>query len=252
MARVTVRSPGDGGGGVSAWWTWSIVAAAVGWNLVSLRALTLRVAYLNDSTLHEQMVRFATAQLRAGHLPLTSWFPFLGAGSPQFLHYQSLPAMLTGALGLLIGPDVAFRWSLYLLLSLWPISVYLAARAFGAARPAAAASAAMAPFLVSATGVGYEQQAYLWTGFGVWTQLWASWTLPLAWGFSWWAIRDGRGYPRSVVLTALTVALHFETGYLALSVLLVWPSMAGRPLVVRLRRGAAVPRGAPRPARGGG
>jgi hypothetical protein len=77
------------------WWPWSIVAAAVGWNLASLRALTLNVAYFNDSTLHEQMVRFATARLRAGHLPLTSWFPFLGEGSPQFLHYQSLPAILT-------------------------------------------------------------------------------------------------------------------------------------------------------------
>jgi hypothetical protein len=222
------------------WWPWSIVAAAVGWNLVNLRALTLGVTYLNDSTLHEQMVRFATAQLRAGHLPLTSWFPFLGEGSPQFLHYQSLPAVLTGAFGLLIGPDVAFRWSLYLLLSLWPISVYLSARAFGAGRPAAAASAAMAPFLVSATWVGYEQQAYVWTGFGVWTQLWASWTLPLAWGWSWRAIRDGRGYLAAVLLTALTVALHFETGYLALSVLLVWPLVAGRPLVARLRRAAVL------------
>jgi hypothetical protein len=218
------------------WWPWLLVAAAVGWNLASLRALTLGVTYLNDSSLHEQMVRFATAQLRAGHLPLTSWFPFLGEGSPQFLHYQSLPAILTGALGLLIGPDEAFRWSLYLLLSLWPISVYLSARAFGAGKPAAAASAAMAPFLVSATGVGYEQHAYLWTGFGVWTQLWASWTLPLAWGYSWRAIRDGRGYFRAVLFIALTVALHFETGYLALSVLLVWPLVAGRPLVARLRR----------------
>ncbi len=236
-ARPVVRPPHGGGGRAAAWWPWSIVAAAAGWNLVSLRALTFKVTYLDDSTLHEQMVRFATAQLRAGHLPLTSWFPFLGAGSPQFLHYQSLPAMLTGALGLLIGPDVAFRWSLYLLLSLWPISVYLAARAFGAGL-AAAASAAMAPFLMSAAGVGYEQQAYLWTGFGVWTQLWASWTLPLAWGWSWRAIRDGRGYFRAVLLTALTVALHFETGYLALAVLLLWPLVAGRPLVTRLRRAA--------------
>ena len=238
MARLAVRSPGDGGGRTALWWPCSIVAAAVAWNLVNLRALTLRVAYLNDSSLHEQMVRFATAQLRAGHLPLTSWFPFLGEGSPQFLHYQSLPAILTGAVGLLIGPDVAFRWSLYLLLSLWPISVYLSARMFGAGRPAAAASAAMAPFLVSATGVGYEQHAYLWTGFGVWTQLWAMWMLPLAWGSSWRAIRDGRGYFRAVLLTALTVALHFETGYLALLVLLVWPLVAGRPLVSRLRRAA--------------
>jgi hypothetical protein len=174
--------------------------------------------------------------LRAGHLPLTSWFPYLGLGSPQFLHYQSLPAILTGAVGLLTGPDVAFRWSLYLLLSLWPISIYLSARAFGAGRPAAAASAAMAPFLFSATGVGYEQHAYVWTGYGVWTQLWASWTLPLAWGFSWRAIREGRGYFKAVLFTALTVAFHFETGYLALSVLLVWPLVAGRPLLTRLRR----------------
>jgi hypothetical protein len=238
MARVAVRSPHEGGGRAAAWWPWSIVAAAVGWGLVSLRALTAGVTYLDDSSLHEQMVRFATAQLRAGHLPLTSWFPFLGEGSPQFLHYQSLPALLAGLAGLVVGPDVAFRWSLYLLLSLWPISVYLAARAFGAGRPAAAAAAAMAPFLVSATGVGYEQQAYLWTGFGVWTQLWAAWTLPLAWGWSWRTIRDGRGYLRAVLLTALTVALHFETGYLALSVLVVFPLVAGRPLVTRLRRAA--------------
>jgi hypothetical protein len=240
MTRLTVRTLANGGDRTVAWWPWSIVAAAVGWNLVNLRALTLGVSYGDDSSMHEQMVRFATAQLRAGHLPLTSWFPYLGEGSPQFLHYQSLPAILTGALGLLIGPDVAFRWSLYLLWSLWPVSVYLAARAFGAGRPAAAASAAMAPFLMSATGVGYEQHAYAWTGFGVWTQLWASWTLPLAWGWSWRAIRDGRGYFRAVLLTALTVALHFETGYLALSVLLVWPLVAGRPLAARLRRAAVL------------
>jgi hypothetical protein len=240
MTRLAVWPPNDGGGRTAAWWPWLLVAAAVGWNLASLRALTRGVAYLNDSSVHEQMVRFATAQLRAGHLPLTGWFPFLGEGSPQFLHYQSLPSMVTGLVGLAVGPDVAFRWSLYLLWSLWPISVYLSARAFGAGRPAAAASAAMAPFLVSATGVGYEQPAYVWTGFGVWTQLWASWTLPLAWGFSWHAIRSGRGYLRAVLLIALTVALHFETGYLALSVLPFWALVAGRPLVIRSRRAAVL------------
>jgi hypothetical protein len=236
---LAVRPP-SGGGRAASWLPWPLVGAAVCWNLVTLRALTIGVPYLNDSSMHEQMVRFATSQLRAGHLPLTSWFPYLGLGSPQFLHYQSLPAIITGAVGLLTGPDVAFRWSLYLLLSLWPICIYLSARAFGAGRPAAAASAVMAPFLFSATGVGYEQHAYVWTGYGVWTQLWASWTLPLAWGFSWRAIRDGRGYSKGALFTALTIALHFETGYLALSVLVVWPLVAGTPLVVRVRRAAVL------------
>src|SRR5262249_57787461 len=58
--------------------------------------------------------------------------------------------------------------------------------------------------------------------------------------WSWRAIRDGRGYLAAILLTALTVALHFETGYLALSVLLVWPLVAGRPLAARLRRAAVL------------
>ena len=218
---------------------WLLVAAAVAWNLVSLRATTLEVAYLDDSSVHAQMVRFATAQLRAGDLPLTSWFPYLSLGSPQFLHYQSLPAMLAGLVGLLTGPDAAFRWSLYLLLSLWPVSVYVGARLFGLGRLAAAAAAAMSPFLVSATGIGYEQHAYVWTGFGVWTQLWASITLPLAWGFSWRAIRDGHHRLAAVATVALTIALHFETGYLALIPLLLWPLIAAGPLLRRLGAGGA-------------
>ena len=158
------------------------------------------------------MVRFATTQLRGGHLPLDSWFPFLGLGSPQFLHYQSLPAMLTGLAGLAVGPDAAYRWTLYLLLSLWPVSVYLGARLFGAGRPAAGAAAAMSPFLMSRTGIGYEQNAYVWVGYGVWTQLWASWTLPLAWGFSWRAIRHGRNLMAAVALASLTIACTSRPG----------------------------------------
>ncbi len=190
------------------------------------------------------MVRFATEQFRSGHLPLDSWFPFLGLGSPQFLHYQSLPAMLTGLAGLLIGPDAAFRWTLYLLLSVWPIAIYLSARLLGAGRPAAGAAAAMSPFLVSKTGIGYEQNAYVWIGYGVWTQLWASLTLPLAWGFSWRAIRDGRHRFAAVALVSLTIALHFETGYLALLPLLFWPFVSGRSIATSARRATIVAGGA--------
>jgi hypothetical protein len=217
-----------------------LVGAAVIWNLVSLRAESLPVAYLDDSSVHEQMVRFATGLLRAGQLPLTSWFPFLGEGSPQFLHYQSLPAIVTGAAGLVVGPDVAFRWSIYLLLSLWPVSVYLGGRLLGLSRLGAGCAAAMAPFLVSVTGIGYEQHAYVWAGFGVWTQLWASMTLPLAWGLTWRAIRRGHGFAPAVAAVAVTTALHYETGYLALLPLLVLPCVAGRPLLGRVRRTAVL------------
>ena len=159
MARLAVRPPLMAGAGPLRGGRGWLVAAAVGWNLVSLRALTLggpvperQLDARADGAVRD---RAAARRAPAAH---AAGSRSSGEGSPQFLHYQSLPAILTGALGLLTGPDAAFRWSLYLLLSLWPVSVYLSARAFGAGRPAAAASAAMAPFLVSATGVGYEQQ----------------------------------------------------------------------------------------------
>ena len=116
----------------------------------------------------------------------------------------------------------------------------------------------------SATGIGYEQQAYVWIGYGVWTQLWASFTLPLAWGLELARAPRRSRYcsPRSALM-ALTIALHFETGYLALILpLLFWPFVAGRPLPGAARRAAVVlggallasrvgDRAAPRPARRG-
>lgn len=217
-----------------------MVALAVAWNLVHLSAETRPVAYLDDAAMHEQMVRFATLRLQQGHLALTSWYPYLGLGSPHFLHYQSLPALLTGLAGLALGPGVAFRWSLYLLLALWPVSVYVGARLIGLSRGAAACAAAMAPFLMSVKGIGFEQRAYIWVGFGVWTQLWASMTLPLAWGFSWRAVRGGRWRVAAAVTVALTVALHFETGYLAALGPPVAALVAHAPITARVRRLAAV------------
>lgn len=217
-----------------------IVVVAVAWNLVQLRSQVLQVSYLNDSAMHEQMVRFASALFGDGRDPLTAWYPYLGLGSPQFLHYQALPALLTGLLGLVVGPNVAFGWTLYLLFALWPVSVYLLSRLMGFGGWAAACSAAMAPFLASTIHVGYEQLAYIWVGYGVWTQLWASVTLPLAWGFSWRVLHEGRRYFSAIALVAITTALHFETGYLAFLPLALWPLLAGRPIARRIGRAAIV------------
>lgn len=217
-----------------------IVVAVVAWNLLDLRSQVLQVSYLNDSAMHEQMVRFASALFGDGRDPLTAWYPYLGLGSPQFLHYQALPALLTGLLGLAVGPNVAFGWTLYLLFALWPVSVYVLSRLMGFGGWAAACSAAMAPFLASTTHVGYEQLAYIWVGYGVWTQLWASVTLPLAWGYSWRVLHEGRRYFPAIALIALTTALHFETGYLAFLPLAMWPLLAGRPIARRIGRAAIV------------
>lgn len=222
---------------------WLVVAAAVLFNYWFLRSEVLPVTYLNDSSVHQQMVRFATARLGEGHLPQTSWFPFLGLGSPQFLHYQSLPSTLTGLAGMVIGSNRAFTLSLYLLLSLWPVAVYLGARAFRLGRWTASSAAVVSPFIVSTVGVGFETKAYVWTGYGVWTQLWAMITLPLAWGYCWQAISEGRRYLAAIAFASLTVLLHFETGYLALIPLALFPFLTPSTLGPRIKRALVVAAG---------
>lgn len=223
---------------------WGLVLIAIIWGLVELRPALTAVPYLDDSSLHEQMVRSAAARISQGHLPLTSWWPYLGLGSPQFLHYQSLPSVITGVFGTFIDPNTVFRWSIYLLLALWPIVIYWAARLFGLGRWTAAAAATVAPLLASTPGIGYEDMAYIWRGYGVWTQLWASWTLPLAWAFTYRAL-DVRHSVRRSVLPAvffimLTAGLHFETGYLAFVPLIVWPFLVPADLWRRLGRAVLV------------
>ncbi len=191
---------------------------------------------LNDGSMHAQMVREATYQLSRWHLPLTSWYPYLGLGSPHFLHYQSLGAMLTGAVGIVIGPNHAFGMVHLHLWSLWPISVYLSARILGWERWTAAIAAACSPFLFSVPGVGYESTAYLWNGFGVWAQMLAMWTFPFAWAFSWRAVSKGKDLVAAIVMIGLTMALHFETGYLAVIAVVLWMFLTPSELVNRARR----------------
>ncbi|MGH9131452.1 MAG: hypothetical protein ACRDWV_07215, partial [Acidimicrobiales bacterium] len=220
------------------------VAVAVGWCAFEWRSELVPVAYLNDSSVHDQMVRSASQLIGSGHLPLTSWFPYLGLGSPQFLHYQSLGAMVAGVIGLVIGADPAFRWTLYLLIVTWPISVYASARLFQLSRAAAGLTAVACPLVISITLTGYEPGAYIWVGYGLWSQLWAMWTLPLAWACTWRAMSSRRYVLPAVVLVAVTVAFHFETGYLALIPIGLFPFVVPSDLRRRLLRALVVAAGA--------
>lgn len=206
-------------------------------SLVALRAELTRVPYLNDSSVAEEMVRFALGKIRTGHFPPDSWFPFLNLGSPQFLHYQSLAAMLTALVAWPIGVDRAFTLETWLLIGCWPLCVYGAARVFGLGRAASVAAGVLSPFVSSATGVGFEQISYLWIGYGLWSQLFAMWTLPFAWAFSWRAVDEGRFLAPAAVAIAATAAFHFETGYVAFLAVPVFVVVRPGAFWVRLRRG---------------
>jgi hypothetical protein len=216
-----------------------VVALPVLFGLIALWPEQRSVWYLNDATVHQSMVRWAADRMRAGHLPFDGWYPYLSLGASRFHHYQSLPHILTATLSLAFG-DGTFRWSLYLLLALWPISVYVGARLLGLGAWPAAAAALISPLLSSAPGLGYEWSSYVWRGSGTWAQLWGMWALPLAWGLSWRAVAKGERLWLAALVLAITVCLHLLTGYLALLCLGVFVLVTPSEFLVRLRRAAVV------------
>lgn len=220
------------------------VALAVAFGLVTLRSELRPAADLNDLPLHASMVRWAEGRLAAGATPFDGWFPYLGEGFPQFHHYQTLPHLATALLATVLGGDDAVAWVLYLLVATWPISVFLGARLLGWGRTPAAAAAIAAPLLVSEPGYGFELSSYVWQGFGAWTQAWAMWLLPLAWGLTWRAIARGQWTVLAAIVLAATLASHVLTGYLAVLTLALWPLLAPRQLPRRLGRAALVGVGA--------
>jgi Gpi18-like mannosyltransferase len=224
------------------WALIALVGLACLFGLVVLRAETETVQHLNDSAFHLQMVRWADGQIEEGRVPLDGWFPDLSLGSPFFHHYQSLPETLTAYAARATGASDqgAYQWILYLLLALWPISVYLGTRLLDWDGWTAAAAAAVAPLIVSASGYGYEHSSYTFRGYGVYSQLWAMWLLPIAWGLTWRAVSRGRYYAVAAAALALTIACHFITGYLALLTLGVWVLVAAGPFVPRVGRAAVV------------
>ena len=228
------------------WLPWALVAGACVYGLVMLQSELTIVQPPNDEALHFEMVRWAAGQLNQGRVPFDGWFPYLNLGLPQFSHYQSLPHLITAYLSLPFGTDATERWVAYLLLALFPLSVFIGARLLGWSPWPAALSAFVSPLLVSVIGYGYEHDSYVWLGSGLWSQEWGMVMLPIAWGLSWRAVdRGGRlVYAAAALALALTIAVHFMTGYLAL--LSVAPFIVARrtQLLRRLARGAVIFAGA--------
>jgi hypothetical protein len=237
--RIPALAPPETG---SRWGPLALVGLACAFCLVILRGETMKTVNLSDSAFHLQMARWASDQISEGRVPLDGWYPYLSLGSAHFHHYQSLPHTLTAYAAQVTGAGVqtTYLWILYLLLALWPISVYLGARLLAFGRWTAAAAAAVSPLAVSASSYGYEHSSYTFQGYGIYSQLWAMWLLPITWGLTWRAVTSGRYYAASAFALALTMAFHFITGYLAVLTVGVWVLVAGPGLVRRIGRAAVV------------
>ena len=173
---------------------------------------------LNDSALHLGLAKRASEALARGESPIDFWHPDVGLGYPVFHHYQHLPHLtLVAAHRLLLGAvslDAIYRWSLGVLLALFPLSMFVAMwrMDFGAVE---ACCAAMVAPLVSTPGLyGLGLESYLWPGQGLYTQLFAAVLAPLAFAEAYRAVRTGRHLALAAGLMAATLLSHLVYGYI--------------------------------------
>ncbi|HSR29389.1 MAG TPA: YfhO family protein [Anaerolineae bacterium] len=193
---------------------------AVAFNLYRLYPeVAIRAPLLNDGVLHRLAFERTVTALASGQDPTDPWLAEIVLGYPLFHHYQHLayllPALLSFPLSSLLDLPDLFDWTRYLLLCLFPLSIYWSMRRFGFGRLPAALAGLIAPLLATNGLYGLDFASYLWRGYGMVTQLWGMLLLPPALAQGYTALRTGRGYVWAVLLLAATMLSHLVFGYIA-------------------------------------
>jgi hypothetical protein len=196
-----------------------LILAAVLFNAVALFVeVSVSTYELNDEAMHLTAAEGANTALDHFSDPTDFWLPQIDLGYPLFHYYQSLPHVIPAILSFLTAGLVSatrfadlFR---YLLLVLFPVSMYIAMRRFGFDYLAAGISGFVASVL-STTGLfGIEYGSYLWYGFGLYSQLWAMFFLPLALAECYRVIKGEGSWFWAVLLSAIVLLSNLIYGYM--------------------------------------
>jgi hypothetical protein len=190
--------------------------------IMLLPELPLELPSYNDNATHYLLIQTANAALAAGDNPFDFWLPQLGLGFPQFLYYQHLPHLFVVALYHLLLERISllrlFNLVSYLLLVGFPLTVYWSMRAMEFSWISAAVAAACASLLSAApSALGFEYDSYIWSGKGLYTQLWAMHLFFIWLACAWRLLRKGIGYASSSLAYSALILSHPLYAYMALA-----------------------------------
>ena len=197
-----------------------LLVAAVAFNLVSLySSFSVEVSTGTDMLLHTLLVEAVVDAVKSGQNFTDPWQGSMGMGHPMFHYYQHLPHVALGLFQVLtfgvFPADELVNWSTYLLISIFPLSIYWSLRRFGFDQLTSAMGGLVAS-LIATNGIsGFGYVSYIGSAQGLYSQLWAMVLLPpaLAWGYL--VLKEGRGYFWAVLLIAATLLSHVLYGYMA-------------------------------------
>ena len=197
-----------------------LLTVAVGFNLITLfSGFSVDVSIGTDLVLHTLLAEAVVEAITTGRNFTDPWQSSMGMGHPMFHYYQHLPHVVVGLIHLLTFQTFAVSdiviWTTYLLLGVFPLSIYWALRRFGFDQLISAMGGLVASLIATSDNAGFGYSSYVVSGLGLYTQLWAMVLMPLslAWGYR--VITEGRGYFWAVLLLAATLMSHLLYGYMA-------------------------------------
>ena len=162
-----------------------ILLIAVGFNLVHLYPeVSIKVPDLNDAGMHLLLTELALDAI-SGRPDFTDpWQRTMNTGFPMFHYYQHLPHVSVALIHVfsfrMIPLVDVFNWAGYLLLSLFPLSLFWSLRRFGFDRLTAAMGGLVASHAATNFLYGFGYTSYVWHGQGLYPQIWAMVQLPPA------------------------------------------------------------------------
>lgn len=215
-----------------------LLLAAVGFNLWHLfpeiNGNTISSA---DRVFHLLLAESAVDAFIDGRDPTDPWSATMSLGFPLFHYYQHLPHISVALVHVISLQTFSLvdilNWSTYLLLSVFPISVYWSSRRLGFSQLTSSMAGAISPVIGTDFelygGLGYWN--YTFSGVGLYAQLWGMVMLPPALALGYRAVLEGRGYFWATLLLAMTLMSHLVYGYMAFITLgfLTFVNAAGLP-----------------------
>ncbi len=199
--------------------------------LVNAVALLPEVRYPtpsdNDQIFHYLFIERANQALAAGDNPFDHWLPELEAGFPQFLYYQNLPHLTVVALHHLTFGHLSLLTTLnlvrYLLMVLFPLTVYWSMRRMEFSPIAAAVGAAFASTFSSRLEYGFDYQSYIWLGYGMFPQLCSMHLMFIGVACLHRVFERSKGFAAAILASAAMVLSDLLYGYIfAVAALIVW------------------------------
>jgi hypothetical protein len=209
-----------------------VAAAAVLAGALALRAeLVIGHHDWNDGVFHLALADRLVQAIERGENPLDFWVGGWNLGYPVARTYPTLAHLALAGLYFALGRSVplvtVFVWMRYLLVVLFPLTVYGSARLLRVPAVMAAAAALVAPLVATHAPFGLDYSSYVWRGRGVFPQMLAMHLLLLAVGLAARAVREGRGLAAAGIVVGLTFLSDFVYGWAAFWTLVIAAALVG-------------------------